>query len=380
MLQTEAVLLVLKTMAPGLRNADISQFNRDQLKQVMYTGLGPVLCFCSDLKKFPPTREVETLLTGAKQMARVLTGNQLDFIQQLLLDEEQRDSIVLLKGSATALLYYPDPTIRIMGDVDLLVEPAGHQPLEDFCINAGFVKKSIYPEHFYRDFHHSMPLFNEATKVWVEIHTGLFNTDSPAAGDSVFNPENVIREVSEFSRDGKTFKSLNKEIMLLYICTHWAAECHWQKTPIRLLDVLLLLHDKSVSVDWKKIIAWLTTSPVSATCLAVVLGFFIKHDLAKIPEAVIMAVQQNTRNINKVSLRVLHRLIEKYAIEGREHAGVWSEANINIIWSTLLFGSMSPWGNLLVLLPKNIILPPKSENRFSLRFQFSRMKNLFIGR
>jgi hypothetical protein len=348
-----------------------------QLENALHSGLGGALDYISELDPDRQNMEFDGLLSGTKKMAQVLTGNQLDLLNVLLAKVEPPGSIVVLKGCAMALLYYPDSILRVMGDVDLLVTPEQQRPVEDICASLGFVKKSIYSEEFYLNFHHSMPLFNSVTKVWAEIHTRLFDTTTPLANDQAFQIEMVREQVTQHQWNGLRFGSLNKEMLLIYTCAHWADECNWEKSAIRLLDMLLIIHDKRASVDWKNVINISRSSPASSTCLILALSFFNKHGLASVHQDVLMEIAENEKKLNPVSVLILHWLIFQYSMEGKQFGRIASESNIAIVWSTLMFGSLSSWGNLLFLLPKNILFPPKSANRFSLHFQFSRIKKFF---
>lgn len=96
--------------------------------------------------------------------------------------------LTLLKGISISEECYPDPHLRLMRDVDLLIEK---EPLSTVIKTAlqefGYRQRSEGAAH-YRTHHHAEPFFHEEKQVWVEVHHALFSRYRRAASAWVFSP------------------------------------------------------------------------------------------------------------------------------------------------------------------------------------------------
>lgn len=343
-------------------------------------GLGPLLYRASNKHPNQASSRHYQRLWGADMTARVLTGKQLDAVTELAaVASGSIDFMVGLKGISASLQYYPAAYMRTMGDLDLLVRADQQQVLESICLELGYVRRSHLPAAFYEDLHHSMPLYHPGNDVWIEVHKGLFPARSVAAADSAFTVENIHREAVGHLPGVVGLRALSPELELVYTCTHWAVEANWLKGATRILDVLLILHQQKSAIDWNKVFFWLETSPVAAKSLYLMLSYLLERRMLELPEHTIRQLSAYRQNISRGNQRLLHALIDKYTLQGSPFGRLLSPANVNIVWSTLLYSDGPTLSNLLIRLPRNILLPPSSADRRSFQFQWSRIKNLLGG-
>ncbi|HUF69230.1 MAG TPA: nucleotidyltransferase family protein [Longimicrobiales bacterium] len=104
-------------LADGVDCADI--------ERLVESGLGPLLHRLRPANGFKNAKGSEALLHGADLTSRVLTSDLFAAVDEIVIALRSTGiEPTLLKGIAYASRYYPEPHLRIMGDVDVLV-PAG---------------------------------------------------------------------------------------------------------------------------------------------------------------------------------------------------------------------------------------------------------------
>lgn len=371
------LLPFLKYIRKGECLYDLNDLDRKTIQYAIDSGLGQILHHYS---KKHPQRENSYFhydLLSTDFTSRILIGNHLDALLEIYqTDPDFTKSILLLKGISTCLRYYPEPHLRTMGDVDLLVSKVYQTHLEKICHSLGYLQTSHLPLEFYINLHHSMPFYHPKKNVWIEVHTMLFPLTSSVAYEEVFKIDEVLNQTCSINYNNYSFKILVKEYELIYICAHWAIEHNWMKGLIRIVDIIYILNTNNGDTDWNKILTWLKRSPVTASYLYLILTYLYKNDLVELPNEFIKKLSFIQNKFNSLNLIILHTLIEKYLVEGRKFGNVLTINNVTTIWITLTQGPSSPISNILRL-PWNIFFPPDNPKRFNIMFLLSRFKKIF---
>ena len=169
------LLALLRMVSKDQASPPLSLLNDRQLRWITEAGLGPLLWSVSkkDLKtgESPSCRD----LKAADLTARLINHIQLETLGEILARcKGLFPPITLLKGSSTGSELYPEPHLRIMRDLDLLVDPKDQPKLESILLEMGFRQQSTNSHEFYAAHHHSMPFYHRERDVWVEVHRGLF--------------------------------------------------------------------------------------------------------------------------------------------------------------------------------------------------------------
>ncbi|GAB4437011.1 MAG: hypothetical protein Kow0031_18830 [Anaerolineae bacterium] len=158
--------------------------------------------------------------------------------------------LLLLKGVALAHLIYPQPGLRPMRDVDLLVKPADAAPTQDILGKLGFSAPHNYPAG--KASHHHLAAATrqvEGFSVSVEVHHNVFMEESrpSLAWDELTAPP------LEFSLpDGTPARTLGGEDTLWHLCHHVASI----PEPFRLIwvvDVTAFAEQFVDAVDWARV-------------------------------------------------------------------------------------------------------------------------------
>ena len=130
--------------------------------------------------------------------------------------------LVLLKGAATALRYYPAPHLRPTGDIDVLV-PADRQPLLEARLRAlGFQQRSNQPAAAFEGWHHSMPSYCSQRGTWIDVHTNVYPPQHSQAHDSLFSWQAITSQLSPVGKPINSpadlvYETMNLEMRVLEV-------------------------------------------------------------------------------------------------------------------------------------------------------------------
>lgn len=373
------LLPVLKAAATGDTRFDLGNLDPSTIREAINNGLGAVLAHvsrnCADSSRSSLAGDIH----AADLTARLLTADVVDAIGRIL--QSCRSAPyrpLLMKGAAMALLHYPAPHLRTMGDIDVCVPPE-HQLVFEAQLRAlGFVQTSSTPADFFAHHHHSMPFWHPEWRVWVEVHTRLFPPQSPLANDSRFALGNLAPQLQRLDVQGAPALVMSGELQLLYTCARWLEELNVERGIFPILDVTLLLHNQGHALNWDQVFAMLKESPAAiATAMHTMLAYLCRWDIIPVPREVLARLAAQDRHTNSLSLAILHRLITIFLIERHPYGRFLTEGNVRIIWSTLL-RTPTPVRNLLRL-PYHIAFPPRHPRRFDLAYAAGRLRSFLLG-
>lgn len=161
---------------------------------------------------------------------------------------EERIPVLLLKGSALCRLLYPDPALRPMSDLDLLVKPQDGSRAQQLLTRLGF-HAPLPPPHWR---HHHLPVASKVQDgivVMVEVHQDVFHQMVGASltwKTLAFPPCPV--PFGEW-----TAETLGYEDMLWHLCHHMVQQpMVRQPQPfIASVDILEFAKRFETVIDWE---------------------------------------------------------------------------------------------------------------------------------
>jgi hypothetical protein len=304
---------------------------------------------------------VADLLLGADLTARLLMDRMAGATEEILRAAGKASSeIVLLKGIA-AQRHYPEPHLRLMGDIDLLAPPAFYDRLQTLLCDLGYIQQADMPPAFFDTHHHAMPFFHPDKRLWVEVHRGLFPDTWSCAHDPCFAAPAVLATSVPITFRGVATRALSDETHLSYTCTHWAGSFSLSRGLLAVLDVIYLLR-RSQPFDWA---AMQRNAPHgwARRSIGLMLGFLRSHGAIELDRQARAFVADCLRPLGSVNTRLLYRLLN-VSLVGRRNGRLLTESNVRNIWDGLLLPQRSPYLNLLQL-PVALLFPPNREDRFS---------------
>jgi hypothetical protein len=374
MTRPPGVLPVLRAFLHDESKFAPSAIPQPVIDRAIESGLGPILSRISRDSAARPAGIFE-LIQASDLTARVLTGERYDLLARILSGAADTGCYpVLLKGCSTALRYYPEPHLRTMGDIDLLVRSEEVPAVERVCRAAGFLPSAPgVPASRYDDHHHGIPLHHRESGMWIEIHTRLYPKRSPLATDRRFSVDAIKERLTTLSFNGQSVRVLSHELQLLYTCTRWAEYPSPQRGMFPLLDAARLIAARGQSFDWD-LVTILAGQSWAATALRVMLGYLDRWQLAAVPPAVLRNLAALDSYTNQLIVQTLHRLVTSFVIEGRPPGTVLTVRNARSMWTTLIGPSMP--AEKIWKLPLNIVLPRGSESRIDFRLAARRARSL----
>ncbi|MCK5684936.1 nucleotidyltransferase family protein, partial [bacterium] len=192
----------------------------------------------------PVSREWESVsMVFWKRYLRAQKGSIR--LQQLF--ESNNINSVLLRGMALCQYLYPDPFIRPMGDVDVLIDQEQIKQVLRLLESEGYrIKKKLRSQVVY-----------EIESTIFEIHLSLLTPKryKNAADTSLWFDTRIRFEV-----DGDSLYGLSYENELLELICHGFIHHGFDK-PFQLLDIALLASREQI--DWDYINAWAKKASLS---------------------------------------------------------------------------------------------------------------------
>jgi hypothetical protein len=158
----------------------------------------------------------------------------------------------VLKGGAMLGGAYPDPAVRPVRDLDLLVRPAEVNQASDLliarlrCVPQSQVTGVVLED--YSVHKHVEPLWSETRGIAIELHTRL--VDRPRRGDGglLFDPDRLLARTEPRLLGSRALACLAWPETLLHLIAHGVHDHQLNNGPLLLTDVLAIV--RHAEVDW----------------------------------------------------------------------------------------------------------------------------------
>lgn len=363
----------LRSVAEDRRSLDLRDWPAPLVGRLIEGGVGPVLWRLT--RDAPPALAIE--LQSAELTARLVIGGLIEATEEILRAAGAgAQEIILLKGIATANAHYPEPHLRVMGDIDLLAPPHLYESLQSLLLQLGYRQTSELPEKFFTTHHHAMPFYHPMKHLWIEVHHSLFAPASRLAREACFTPAAIFANSIPYAFRGIPARRLDEELHLIYVCSHWGNTLNLERGLLPLLDVLYLLRANAF-LDWDRVQQRAGRGP-ARRYLSLVLGYLLSRDLIELPAEVRRWIDKNNKDTGGISVRLLGTLIDHFLVLRRPVGRLYTEANLSTIWDTLLQGGPA-YANLLRV-PLTLLFPPHRQDRFRPLLIARRAWSLFRGR
>lgn len=351
-----------------------------QVQWVIDAGLAPLL-YRASREEIPqvPAAWRDKLLSS-ELTAIVRHGNLIDATREIVEACDARGlRVALLKGISVSDQFYPAAHLRPMGDIDILAAPSACATVESTILQLGYRRD---PDHEHREgAHHDAPLFHPGRHVWVEVHNALFSENTALRSGRLFSPLHVASRCVSSTFHGLTVERLADELQLVYIASSWVLDLSrygvHPSLVAPLLDALYLLEGTKHTLDWDELLAWLD-NPMAAASLYVLLTYLSGHGLCQVDPPILSRLASSQNVIGSSVLRAVHMILDKYLVGGRPFPRWLSGWHMSIVLSTLL--APGPSGGKLAAVPWNLAFPPSIAERYSLRYQLSRVAKALHGK
>jgi hypothetical protein len=168
---------------------------------------------------------------------------------------------VVLRGFHTSRVYFEEPGLRRMADVDLLVPPRQIGQAEDALRAIGFRPTTPVLRPYRRDWI-GPGVSSEIFSVEVEDERNRWNLDLHASLDRLFHPGAIARldsqlhEVDSIDIDGRSMLALRAPLLLLLLACHCSQELHANRL-LRLVEIVRVIRADRASgrLDWDEFLS-----------------------------------------------------------------------------------------------------------------------------
>ena len=327
------VLTLLRALAVR-PTVDWAAVTPSSIERMLELGLGPVLAHLADSADNRRDLPYLERIRAAALTAHALTTATYDALAHALAAARQvQCPVILLKGAATALRYYPSPHLRPMGDIDLLVPAERQATFEDALRAFKFRQFPIDPRVNYDDHLHTAPFWDSERGVWIEVHTSVFPRDYRLAQDRRFSWAAINAQLTPITVRDQTAYVMNHELQLIYTSARWCEMFDPRHGVYPILDAALLIRQHGETLDWERMLA-LVRGSWAAVPLHLMLWYLNESELSAVPPDVLSTLGTTYRHLNQRSLRVLKRMISTCVLEGEFLQA--NERHLQLVWTCLV--------------------------------------------
>ncbi len=209
--------------------------------------VGPLLYWHLKEYAIPYPQQTRRALAGMYARQKAMASGQAETLAEIIKTFTAAGiACVVIKGGALAHIIYPEPGLRPMEDLDILVKPQQAQQARALLVEIGF--RAPAPTTRYDRLQHHLPLAQrtrEDITVSVELHTSAFNL---LMRDGL-SMQNMRHPLHRYSVLGQTIDTLNPVQMMWmqYLGLRKLAE------PLRyihLADLVGMAEGLIDAIDW----------------------------------------------------------------------------------------------------------------------------------
>lgn len=345
-LMAASLIGLLQAAACGRVVMPLTALGAAQVRWALETGLGPLLWHTTHTAAETAASPLWPLVQGTYVAACLLTAEQFAAMEEILQACRGRvPPLTLLKGISISEQYYPTPQLRLMRDLDVLIDEAALPLVEAILSTLGYRQQSHQPPTFYATHHHSMPFVHPTRRLWVEVHRGLFPPASALGADRLFSRETLQQQRQPSAFQGCEVFRLSPELQLVYIAAHWAMAFQPIGGLIALLDAIYLLQRTAETLAWDRLLTWLEGSAATAP-LYLLLTYLQASHLVDLPPEVLPQLWTRQHALSPTILPLGHWLVDRYYAAGHPLGRILRDDRLGVLWRTLLLERGTPGGKL----------------------------------
>ncbi|GBF82590.1 hypothetical protein AsFPU1_4020 [Aphanothece sacrum FPU1] len=268
------------------------------------------------LKNHDPGAIPESIFKELQDYFYNNTHRTLFLTQELLrlLDIFQQNNIIAIpfKGQTLAVTAYGNLSLRMFGDLDILVQKQDMLKVQELLTTDGYVlqrknnhltqanhKRYLNSQYVYDEWYWKTLDHNSKFGARVEIHwiTNPQHTIFP------LNSEDLLQNIESVSLGGVDVPSLSPETLLVVLCLNYTKD-HW--TQLKMICDIATLIDSHKNMNWEKVIAQANRVRRQRTLF---LGLYLAHNLldAPIPLEIWQTIQANSE-IPSLAKQISQRL------------------------------------------------------------------------
>ncbi len=328
------LISLLEAISSARGDLSLSGFSPRTVAWAIQSGLGPLLYRAAKDNGDNASSGYWSDLKAADLTARVVMAEHLEATAEIIdVCRGKVPPLALLKGISIAEEYYPEPHLRLMRDLDILIEKESLPKVKTALEQLGYHQHWDDAAPSYDNHHHAAPFFHEEKNVWVEVHHALLSPKKRASCATIFQNDTVFSQLRHSQFQGREVRRLSVELQLVYLATHWAQDFQRVGGMVAIIDAIHLFKHVDGQLCWEWIVNSIRES-IAATYLYLLLSFIDRHQLVKIPTEILRDLFLAQRSFGRASLRTAHAIIDRYYVTGKQ-LGWFSRKVVTLIWLML---------------------------------------------
>jgi len=329
------LISLLQAISSARGDLSLSGFNPGTVAWAIQSGLGPLFYRAARKNADNSTSAFWSDLKAADLTARIVIGDHLEAMAEIIgACRGQVPPLTLLKGISIAEECYPEPHLRLMRDLDFLVQRESLPKVKTILEKLGYRQRCGDSAQVYNTHHHAPPFFHEKKNVWVEVHHALLSPKQRASSANIFQSDNVFNQLRHSQFQGRGVRRLSAELQLVYLATHWAQDFQRVGGMVAIIDAIHLFKHVDGQLCWEWIVNSVRES-IAATYLYLLLSYIDRHQLVEIPTEILRDLFLAQRSFGRPSLRTAHAIIDRYYVTGKQLGWFWRKA-VTLIWLVLM--------------------------------------------
>lgn len=321
--------------------ADAAQYElptSDQVDFLCDVGLGPIAfrVYGDDFRNSDPT--LFSVLQAADLTTRAIYG-QLEraAIELLARLRDVGVTPTLLKGISTSDQFYTPPYLRVMADIDILVEDSEVDRVMAEIADLGYEIDGEQWQHFHAFGHHHLPAARHPrTGVIIEVHTGLFGSAEFYSREAVFQPEMFSAQVTAFDYRGIRAARFTPEFQFILTVSKWSVDEDWAINLTGINDAIHILRTYEQQFDWPTISGWIAASPHLVPIISALMHYLEQAGIFTISPEFRQVLAGADERPGKRALKLQEWLLHKYPFNaGNKAYGGYARWRAHALWLSL---------------------------------------------
>ena len=291
----------------------------DAIQYLCDVGLGPIAfqVYGDAFRQTDPL--IFSILHSADITARVIYRQQENAAIEL--DSELKSAGVtptFLKGISASDELYSPPHLRLMGDVDILIEQSEVDTAAAIIKDLGYEISAEQWRLYHKYGHHHLPQArHRKTGIFIEVHTGLFGSHEFYSRECVFQTNSITAQSVDFDYRGIRVTRLTPEFQLIYTVSKWNVDFDWATNLKNINDTIHILTKYESAFDWATLSNWFANNPHLPPIIAPLLNYLQQVGLTVDSPKMRDALACGDHNLGPRTLRLLAWVLHKYPLNSR---------------------------------------------------------------
>ena len=318
--------------------ADAAQYalpTADQVDFLCDVGLGPIAfsVYGDDFRQSDPASF--SALQSADLTTRVIYGQLEKAAVELVARLRDVGVIpILLKGISTSDQFYAPPYLRVMADIDILVEGSQVDLVMAEVANLGYEINDEQWQLYHVFGHHHLPAARHPTTgATIEVHTGLFGSAEFYSRETVFQPDNVAAQTTAFDYRGIRVARFTPEFQFIFTVSKWSVDVNWAVNLTGINDAIHILRKHESQFDWLTMSRWIAANPHLVPIITALVHYLEQAGVVTMSPEMRQALASADQALGKRTLQLQAWLLHTYPFNaGTKMHGNYARWRAHALW------------------------------------------------